>query len=110
MGSSNCAAVTSTKDRINCCKTFFYDMGNKNSNLVVEEEVDLEELSVSISKMDQKMVQTKLDDFVRVYPNRKISKKHFKTLIIMLLPKLENKIEKVANHIFRVYDSNNDGS
>merc|ERR1719509_109723 len=88
-------------------------MGCKNGKLVLGEK-DLHDIA-GTSGMDPTQVQQKFDDFVRAYPNGKISKKHFKTLISEALlmsealPKTKDKMEKLTNHIFRVYDSNNDG-
>jgi len=61
------------------------------------------------SGMDPSIVQQKFDDFVITNPNGKVSKKHFKMLMSEILPTIEDKMEKLGNHIFRVYDLNNDG-
>merc|ERR1719509_128769 len=88
-------------------------MGCKNGKLVLGEK-DLHDIA-GTSGMDPTQVQQKFDDFVRAYPNGKISKKHFKTLISEALlmsealPKTKDKMEDLTNHVFRVYDSNNDG-
>jgi len=88
-------------------------MGCKYGKLFIEEN-DLQDMATT-SGMDPTKVQQKFDNFVRAYPNGKVSKTHFKTLmsesLLMseALPKTKQNMEKLTNHIFRVYDSNNDG-
>jgi len=80
------------------CKHGKYFLGQK----------DLEDIAET-SGMDPSKIQQKFDDFVQAYPNGKISKKHFKKFMAQALPHISDKMEKLGNHIFRVYDLNNDG-
>jgi len=87
-------------------------MGSKHGKPVLG-DIDLHIIAEN-SGMDPTKVQQQFDDFVRAYPTGKVSKTCYKTLmsealLIRKVGKNKERMEKLANHIFRVYDSNHDG-
>jgi len=80
-------------------------MGSKNGKPVLREE-DIQALSRSSGK-DPAVVQDQFNSFVKEHPNGKMKKKDFRELMSEALPKKE--IAKMEDHVFRVYDANNDG-
>merc|ERR1712210_185188 len=80
-------------------------MGNKNGTPVLREQ-DIAALSKS-SGMDEAQVKEHFDAFVAEHPDGKMRPKDFREMMQKALPaKDAGKMEK---HVFRIYDTNNDG-
>jgi len=80
-------------------------MGCKNGKPVLRDE-DLEQLCKT-SGMDEVEVKEAFDQFVTEHPNGKMKKKYFRELMEKALPKQD--AGKMVDHVFRIYDKNNDG-
>merc|ERR1719346_594828 len=80
-------------------------MGSKNGKPVIRDE-DIEALSKS-SGMEKEEVKKAFDAFVAEHPNGKMKPKDFRTMMSQAMPKKD--ASKMEKHVFRVYDSNNDG-
>eukprot|EP00088_Acartia_fossae_P004275 TRINITY_DN11826_c0_g1_i1.p1 TRINITY_DN11826_c0_g1~~TRINITY_DN11826_c0_g1_i1.p1 ORF type:complete len:205 (+),score=96.43 TRINITY_DN11826_c0_g1_i1:31-615(+) len=80
-------------------------MGSKNGKPVIRDE-DIEALSKS-SGMEKEGVKKAFDNFIAEHPNGKMKPKDFKAMMSQALPKKD--AGKMEKHVFRVYDSNNDG-
>ena len=80
-------------------------MGSKNGKPVIRDE-DIEALSKS-SGMEKEEVKKAFDNFIAEHPNGKMKPKDFKAMMSQALPKKD--AGKMEKHVFRVYDSNNDG-
>jgi len=80
-------------------------MGSKNGKPVLREE-DIEALSKS-SGLDGTQVKEAFDAFVAEHPNGRMKPKEFRTMMSNALPKKD--ASKMEKHVFRVYDTNNDG-
>merc|ERR1711936_427483 len=81
-------------------------MGSSNGKPVLRPE-DIAALSKS-SGLDETQVKQSFDAFINEHPDGKMRPKDFREMMQKALPtKDANKMEK---HVFRIYDSNNDGS
>ena len=80
-------------------------MGSKNGKPVLREE-DIAALSQS-SGLDGAQVKEAFDAFVTEHPNGRMKPKDFKTMMSQALPKKD--AGKMEKHVFRAYDTNNDG-
>merc|ERR1711892_1272460 len=81
------------------------NMGSKNGKPVLREE-DIAALSQS-SGLDGAQVKEAFDAFVTEHPNGRMKPKDFKTMMSQALPKKD--AGKMEKHVFRAYDTNNDG-
>merc|ERR1711910_1718 len=80
-------------------------MGSKNGKPVLREE-DIAALSKS-SGLDEAQVKEAFDAFIAEHPNGKMKPKDFREMMSKALPKKD--ASKMEKHVFRIYDSNNDG-
>ena len=80
-------------------------MGSKNGKPVLRDE-DIAALSQS-SGMPPQEVKDAFNAFVAEHPNGKMKPKDFREIMSSALPKKD--AAKVEKHVFRIYDSNNDG-
>merc|ERR1712183_217137 len=80
-------------------------MGNKNGTRVLRDE-DAVELSKT-SGLDVPQVKEAFEAFVKEHPNGKMKSKDFILMMNKAMPKKDAK--KMEKHVFRIYDSNNDG-
>merc|ERR1712210_129681 len=76
-------------------------MGNKNGTPVLREQ-DIAALSKS-SGMDEAQVKEHFAAFLESHPNGKMKPKEFKEMVA------KSDASKMEKHVFRIYDSNNDG-
>merc|ERR1712243_408984 len=80
-------------------------MGSKNGKPVLTD--DQAQALANSSGLDVVQVREHFDAFVAEHPNGKMKKKDFRDMMSQALPKKDaGKLEK---HVFRVYDTNNDG-
>ena len=80
-------------------------MGSKNGKPVLREE-DIAALSQS-SGLDEAQVREAFDAFVTEHPNGRMKPKDFTAMMSQALPKKD--ASKMEKHVFRAYDTNNDG-
>jgi len=80
-------------------------MGSKNGKPVLREE-DIAAL-VKSSGLDEAQVKEAFDSWVAEHPNGKMKPKDFREMMSKALPKKD--ASKMEKHVFRIYDSNNDG-
>merc|ERR1711988_234524 len=80
-------------------------MGSKNGKPVLREE-DIEALSKS-SGLEPTEVKAAFEAFVTDHPKGKMKPADFRKLMTQAMPKKD--AGKMEKHVFRVYDSNNDG-
>jgi len=80
-------------------------MGNKNGTPVLRDE-DAVALSKT-SGLDVPQVKEAFEAFVKEHPNGKMKSKDFILMMNKAMPKKDAK--KMEKHVFRIYDSNNDG-
>jgi len=80
-------------------------MGSSNGKPVLRDE-DVATLSKS-SGMDEAQVKTAFDNFVTEHPDGKMRPKDFREMMQKAIPGKDAK--KMEDHVFRIYDSNNDG-
>merc|ERR1712193_378775 len=80
-------------------------MGNKNGTPVLREQ-DIAALSKS-SGMDAAQVKEHFAAFLESHPNGKMKPKEFREMVEKTMPKKD--AGKMEKHVFRIYDSNNDG-
>ena len=80
-------------------------MGSKNGKPVLREE-DIASLSQS-SGLDRTQVKEAFDSFIAEHPNGRMKPKEFTKMMSQALPKKE--ASKMEKHVFRAYDTNNDG-
>eukprot|EP00090_Calanus_glacialis_P010241 TRINITY_DN1862_c0_g1_i1.p1 TRINITY_DN1862_c0_g1~~TRINITY_DN1862_c0_g1_i1.p1 ORF type:complete len:196 (-),score=68.33 TRINITY_DN1862_c0_g1_i1:205-792(-) len=80
-------------------------MGSKNGKPVLREE-DIASLTKS-SGLDEAQVKEAFNSFVAEHPNGKMKPKDFREMMSKALPKKD--ASKMEKHVFRIYDSNNDG-
>ena len=80
-------------------------MGSKNGKPVLRDE-DVAALSQS-SGMPEAEVKDAFDAFIAEHPNGKMKPKDFREIMSSALPKKD--ASKMEKHVFRIYDSNNDG-
>merc|ERR1711992_274004 len=62
---------------------------------------------VKSSGLDEAQVKDAFDSFVAEHPNGKMKPKDFREMMSKALPKKD--ASKMEKHVFRIYDSNNDG-
>merc|ERR1719186_1585694 len=80
-------------------------MGSKNGKPVLRDE-DVIALSQS-SGLSQEEVREAFTSFIAEHPNGKMKPKDFREIMSSALPKKD--ASKMEKHVFRIYDSNNDG-
>merc|ERR1712236_195321 len=80
-------------------------MGSSNGKPVLRPE-DVKALSKS-SGLDETQVKQAFDAFVTDHPDGKMRPKDFREMMQKALPKKD--ASKMEKHVFRIYDSNNDG-
>ena len=80
-------------------------MGSKNGKPVLRDE-DCAALSES-SGMTEVEVREAFNSFVAEHPNGKMKPKDFRDIMSSALPKKD--ASKMEKHVFRIYDTNNDG-
>ena len=80
-------------------------MGSKNGKPVLRDE-DIEALSKS-SGMEPADVKGAFEAFVAEHPNGKMKPADFRKMMSQAMPKKD--AGKMEKHVFRIYDSNNDG-
>jgi Ca2+-binding EF-hand superfamily protein len=80
-------------------------MGSKNGKPVLREE-DVAAL-VKSSGLDETQVKESFEAFIAEHPNGKMKPKDFREMMSKALPKKD--ASKMEKHVFRIYDSNNDG-
>jgi len=80
-------------------------MGSKNGKPVLRDE-DISALAQS-SGLNREQVKDAFDAFIAEHPNGKMKPKDFRTMMAQALPKKD--ASKMEKHVFRVYDTNNDG-
>jgi Ca2+-binding EF-hand superfamily protein len=86
-------------------------MGNKNGQPILRDE-DIKEFVIS-SGLTEQEVKKKFEIFIKDHPEGKISRAKFKVLLTAAIGKKTSKViectEKLEPHVFRVYDTDNDG-
>ena len=80
-------------------------MGSKNGKPILRDQ-DVADL-VKTSGMTEKEVRDAFTSFLAEHPNGKMKPKDFRELMSSALPKKD--AAKMEKHVFRIYDSNNDG-
>ena len=80
-------------------------MGSNNGKPEFRDE-DIEALSKS-SGMSKEEVKKAFDSFIEEHPNGKMKKGDFAKMMAQALPQKD--AGKMEKHVFRVYDTNNDG-
>jgi len=80
-------------------------MGSKNGKPVIREE-DIEALSKS-SGLEKEAVKEAFENFVAEHPDGRMKPKAFREMMSQALPKKD--ASKMEKHVFRAYDTNNDG-
>ena len=80
-------------------------MGSSNGKPVLRPE-DVAALSKS-SGLDETQVKQAFDNFVTEHPDAKMRPKDFREMMAKALPGKD--AVKMEKHVFRIYDSNNDG-
>ena len=80
-------------------------MGSKNGKPVLREE-DIAALSQS-SGLDEAQVREAFNSFIAEHPNGRMKPKEFTKMMSQALPKKDT--SKMEKHVFRAYDTNNDG-
>merc|ERR1712042_203677 len=80
-------------------------MGSKNGKPVLTD--DQAQALANSSGLDVVQVREHFDAFVAEHPNGKMKKKDFREMMSQALPKKD--AGKMEKHVFRIYDSNNDG-
>ena len=83
----------------------YFRMGSKNGKPILREE-DIEALSKS-SGMGADDVKKAFDGFVAEHPNGKMKPADFRKMMTAAMPKKD--AAKMEKHVFRIYDTNNDG-
>merc|ERR1711973_130808 len=94
-----------TQLRLSKLSQIFIIMGSKNGKPVLTEQ-QAEQLAQS-SGLDVVQVREQFDAFVLEHPNGKMKKKDFREMMAKALPKKD--AGKMEKHVFRIYDTNNDG-
>merc|ERR1712212_139459 len=101
MGSQRISSKLYTLDKLNN----WIRMGSKNGKPVLTE--DQAEALTQSSGLTVDQVKEQFEAFKTEHPNGKMKRKDFKEMMSKALPKKDaNKMEK---HVFRIYDSNDDG-
>ena len=80
-------------------------MGSKNGKPVLRDE-DVVSLAKT-SGLGDKEIREAFESFVKEHPNGKMKPKNFRDLMSSALPKKD--ASKMEKHVFRIYDTNNDG-
>jgi len=80
-------------------------MGNKNGTPVLRDE-DVASLSKT-SGLEPMQVREAFNAFVEEHPKGKMKPKDFSEMMSKAMPKKD--ASKMQKHVFRIYDSNNDG-
>merc|ERR1711881_475687 len=80
-------------------------MGNKNGTPVLRDE-DVAALSKT-SGLEPDQVREAFNAFVEEHPKGKMKPKEFREMVEKPMPKSD--ASKMEKHVFRIYDSNNDG-
>ena len=80
-------------------------MGSNNGKLVLRDE-DIEVMSKS-SGMDAEEVMKAFTSFIAEHPDGKMRPADFKKMMSAAMPKKD--AGKMEKHVFRIYDTNNDG-
>ena len=80
-------------------------MGSSNGKPVLRPE-DVAALAKS-SGLDETQVKQSFDAFVQEHPDGKMKPKDFREMMAKALPKKD--AGKMEKHVFRIYDTNNDG-
>merc|ERR1711890_47252 len=80
-------------------------MGNKNGTPVLRDE-DVAALSKT-SGLEPAQVREAFNAFVEEHPKGKMKPKDFSEMMTKAMPKKDS--SKMEKHVFRIYDSNNDG-
>merc|ERR1711931_104094 len=80
-------------------------MGSKNGKPVLTD--DQAQALANSSGLDVVQVREHFDAFVAEHPNGKMKKKDFREMMSKALPKKD--AGKMEKHVFRIYDTNNDG-
>merc|ERR1712012_635565 len=80
-------------------------MGSKNGKPVLTD--DQAQALANSSGLDVVRVREHFDAFVAEHPNGKMKKKDFREMMSKALPKKD--AGKMEKHVFRIYDTNNDG-
>jgi len=80
-------------------------MGNKNGTPVLRDE-DVASLSKT-SGLEPMQVREAFNAFVEEHPKGKMKPKDFSEMMTKAMPKKD--ASKMQKHVFRIYDSNNDG-
>ena len=90
-----------------CCLVYGYctKMGSNNGKLVLRDE-DIEVMSKS-SGMDAEEVMKAFTSFIAEHPDGKMRPADFKKMMSAAMPKKD--AGKMEKHVFRIYDTNNDG-
>merc|ERR1711874_753172 len=96
-------SVSGLKPPVTVCQSL--TMGSKNGKPVLRDE-DVVALSRS-SGMDETQVRKAFNAFVVEHPNGKMKPKDFREIMSSALPKKD--ASKMEKHVFRIYDTNNDG-
>jgi len=81
-------------------------MGSSNGKPVLRPE-DVTSLSKS-SGLDEAQVKQAFDNFVTEHPDGRMKPKDFREMMEKALPG-KGDAKKMEDHVFRIYDSNNDG-
>ena len=75
------------------------------ASLYIERKISL--LFPSKSGLDETQVKESFNAFVAEHPDGKMKPKDFREMMSKALPKKD--VSKMEKHVFRIYDSNNDG-
>ena len=84
---------------------FFCQMGSKNGKPVLRDE-DVVSLAKT-SGLSDKEIRDAFESFVKEHPKGQMKPKDFRQLMSSALPKKD--ASKMEKHVFRIYDTNNDG-
>lgn len=74
--------------------------------LVILEDLDYIAQHTSVSRED---VSMRFDAFIKHHPDGKINRKDFRSMITTCYPEMNN-CKKLEKHIFRMYDTDGDGT
>merc|ERR1711892_1291277 len=94
-----------TVDRLIFCRQHLFNMGAKNGKPELRPQ-DIEDLKES-SGFTEEQIKEAFQAFVTDHPNGKMKPKDFRDMMSKALPKKD--AIKMEKHVFRIYDSNNDG-
>ena len=81
-------------------------MGSKNGKPILRDE-DVVSLAKT-SGLGDKEIRDAFESFVKEHPNGKMKPKDFREMMEKALPG-KGDAKKMEDHVFRIYDSNNDG-